>query len=125
MHSNVELELDCGDSLAGELIYEAPPTTDVRATYAELVAAIGGLVAIAEREAGRDGRAVLPQLAGLLAYHRGRTAEPENSLMLTAGAFRNQLDLLWRLLRRNVAPDRWQAEWQSAERLALDLQRAR
>jgi hypothetical protein len=28
VHSNVELELDCGDSLAGELIYEAPPNTD-------------------------------------------------------------------------------------------------
>ncbi len=27
-HSKVELELDCGDSLAGELVYEAPPTTD-------------------------------------------------------------------------------------------------
>ena len=25
VHSKVELELDCGDSLAGELIYEAPP----------------------------------------------------------------------------------------------------
>lgn len=25
-HARVELELDCGDTLAGELIYEAPPT---------------------------------------------------------------------------------------------------
>ena len=25
VHAQVELELDCGDSLAGELIYEAPP----------------------------------------------------------------------------------------------------
>lgn len=25
VHSKVELELDCGDTLAGELIYEAPP----------------------------------------------------------------------------------------------------
>ena len=28
VHSDVELELDCGDILAGELLYEAPPTTD-------------------------------------------------------------------------------------------------
>ena len=28
VHSAVELELDCGDSLAGELLYEAPPNTD-------------------------------------------------------------------------------------------------
>ena len=28
VHSDVELELDCGDSLVGELLYEAPPTTD-------------------------------------------------------------------------------------------------
>jgi hypothetical protein len=28
VHSNVELELDCGDSLVGELIYEAPPNAD-------------------------------------------------------------------------------------------------
>ncbi len=28
VHAGVELELDCGDTLAGELIYEAPPTTD-------------------------------------------------------------------------------------------------
>ena len=28
VHSKVELELDCGDSLAGELLYEAPPNTD-------------------------------------------------------------------------------------------------
>lgn len=26
--TRVELELDCGDSLAGELVYETPPTTD-------------------------------------------------------------------------------------------------
>ena len=28
MHTKVELELDCGDLLAGELVYEAPPTSD-------------------------------------------------------------------------------------------------
>ena len=28
VRTRVELELDCGDSLAGELVYEAPPTTD-------------------------------------------------------------------------------------------------
>ena len=28
VHSDVELELDCGDSLVGELLYEAPPNTD-------------------------------------------------------------------------------------------------
>lgn len=28
VHNDVELELECGDSLAGELLYEAPPTTD-------------------------------------------------------------------------------------------------
>jgi hypothetical protein len=28
IHSDVELELDCGDSLSGELIYEAPPRTN-------------------------------------------------------------------------------------------------
>ena len=28
VHSDVELELDCGDSLAGEMLYEAPPNTD-------------------------------------------------------------------------------------------------
>ena len=27
-HSDVELELDCGAALAGQLIYEAPPNTD-------------------------------------------------------------------------------------------------
>ena len=28
VHTKVELELDCGDRLAGELVYEAPPTTE-------------------------------------------------------------------------------------------------
>jgi hypothetical protein len=28
VHNEVELELDCGDTLAGELVYEAPPTTN-------------------------------------------------------------------------------------------------
>lgn len=28
VRSAVEIELDCGDTLAGELVYEAPPTTD-------------------------------------------------------------------------------------------------
>ena len=28
VHSDVELELDCGELLSGELIYEAPPGTD-------------------------------------------------------------------------------------------------
>ena len=45
----VELELDCGDTLAGELVYEAPPTTDRVSDLLNSRASRFLLLAIADR----------------------------------------------------------------------------
>lgn len=72
--------------------HDPAPGADVPATYQALLAAMRDLVAVAEREAGRDGHAVLPQTAGLLRYYEDRVADDVHSLAPEAGTLRGELE---------------------------------
>lgn len=109
-------------SLPQRFDHEPTPRSDVRGAYEDLLAALRDLAAVAERDAGRDGRAVLPQISGIIGHYAGRAGAEEYALARSGLALRNALDFLWRLLRRNVPTERWEADWRAAEQLAIDLQ---